>query len=111
MPGQYISYQFSKLIRFAREKKLNLSEWGLCEHNNLYWMGNECFAGSEPILRLSLLDIKEQKDREYSEWGDEEVFVVAGRTLPDEQFKWFLLSKPEMDEEMERIEFDRKDLN
>lgn len=111
-PGQCMAYRFSDLIRFAEAHEINLAEWGICEHDNCYWESYEAFLGNQSLLRLSLLEIKEQRDREYAEWGDEEVYVIVGRTLPNAEFTWFLLSEPELNEDMHEVEFHRpEDLN
>lgn len=112
-PGRYIAHKFGELIRFAQAKALNLSVWGICEYRDNYWVGNECFLeNNDSLMLLSLLDVREQREKEYAEWGDDEIYVIAGRTLPDREFKWFLLSKPEMDENMQEVEFHRpEDLN
>ncbi len=110
--GQCMAYKFSDLIRFAETNKINLADWGICEHDNCYWESYEAFIENQSLMRLSLLEIKEQREKEYGEWGDEEVYVVVGRTLPNAEFKWFLLSKPELNDDMHEVEFYRpEDLN
>jgi hypothetical protein len=110
-PGKCFTLLLKNLKDFAWEHKVDLDDWGVCEYENRYWVGCQGYVDGKQVLRASLLDLIEQKEREYPEWGDEEIYIISGRKRPEEPITWFLLNKSEIDESMEEVEFPRSGPN
>ena len=110
-PGGSIEYSVKELTATAQKEGVDFDEWGLCAHQDMFWIGNNGFANNEMVLKVPLLDIIDQKEREYPDWSDREIFVFFGLDSVLGEFKWALFSKPEKEEGMQDLLFNRTDLN
>ncbi len=93
-PGMKWYYTLDELTRPTRHKDWN--DWGVCEYEHHFWVGDRVSVEGKDTLRLSLAEIMTQRDEEYPDWGDEEVYLLVGRDH-DGTFSWYLCSKPEFD--------------
>ena len=94
-PGVMIYYTLDSLKKPARH--VDWSEWGVCEYEGSFWIGDQGTVDGKTILCLPLLDILNKRDEQYSDWGDEEVYLLFGIDEKTGAFKWFLLNKEEFD--------------
>jgi len=97
-PGKLIYYTLDALTRPVKD--VGLDKWGICECQNLLWLGKDVPIEGKNALRVSLLDILDKRDDGHSDWGDEEIYVFAGFDRSG-HFSWFLLSKEEYKREKE----------
>lgn len=92
-PGSILYFSLAQLAHAARAYEIDFGEWGLCELDDHYWVGTQCGIKGKEVLRVSVLDAFEKRNELYPDWGDEEVFLFAGRESTSRAFQWFLLSE------------------
>ncbi len=97
-PGTFIFVPLDRLTGPARRREINFAEWGVCECDGYYWVGRHGLGEGRDILRVSALDALEKRNSEYSDWGDEEVYVVFGLDKWSGKFRWTLLNFEELNE-------------
>jgi len=94
-PGALRYYSLDDLKNASEGERWD--EWGICGYERHFWAGMRVFVEGKDLLCLSLLDVFDKKEEEYSEQEDGEVYLMLG-TDETGAFKWFLLNQEEFEE-------------
>lgn len=96
-PGSRAYYTLDELIRRQKKKKADPDNWGICwgvcDAENVFWLGERVVQAGEDVLHLPLSEILEKRDEMHPDWGDEEVYVFAGIDQESGKFTWSLLNE------------------
>lgn len=101
-PGKIMIIKFSALARIERNQVIEPDEWGICGHENCFWVGERGEVDGEEVLRLTYQEIENRRNEKYSEWGDEELYLHIGPGIKEKKFAWYLLNEEEMREDEKR---------
>lgn len=97
--GCLVYYHLNHITQAICGSNIDIGEFGVCEYENLYWVGKRVSVEGRDTLRLTLADVLDRRDMKYEEWGDEELVLFVGIDKTD-TFRWFLLNQDEADEAM-----------
>lgn len=94
-PGTLVSYPLLRLTRPPRVQGTNFCDFGVCERQNFYRLGDRRSLEPGEILRVSTLDALEMRDKTHPDMGDEELSLLLGFSGISGEFMCFLRPEEE----------------
>ena len=92
-PGTFLYYPLNTVVHPRGD--MGFDEWGICECANLFWIDGKATYEGNNVFRVSSLDILEERDERYPDWGEEEIYLSVGLDGESGEFKWFLINQKE----------------
>jgi hypothetical protein len=96
-PGWLVWYTLDELTSRQRKWKADPDAWGLCECDNVFWLGERTDVEGREALRVPFREISERKTEMHPRWKNREVYLFAGISDETHEFAWFLLNKKQAD--------------